>query len=85
MKSARQRMVEQIHEKYREHRGAVVRKYRDFFGRYVLVIEEKGELNKVRVGKYIYLDTVLGDKLTVGVMDGKLINIRPGIRKNTDH
>lgn len=84
MKSSRQRMVEHIHKKYREYRGVVVLKYRDFFRRYVLVIEEKGERSKIRVGKYIYLDTALGAKLTVGVMDGKVINIRPGICKNTD-
>ena len=73
-----------IHNKYVEYRGVVVRKYRDFWGRYVLVIDEKGVPHKVRVGKWIYMDTELGAKLTVGVLDGKLINIRPGICKKSD-
>lgn len=84
MKSFRQMMLDDIAKNYKEYRGVLVRKYRDFFGRYVFVIDEKGIQGKVRVGKWIYLDTELGTKLTVGVLDGKLVNIRPGICKNVD-
>lgn len=84
MKSFRQSMLENIDKNYKEYRGVLVRKYRDLFGRYVFVIDEKGVSGKVRVGKWIYLDTEVGARLTIGALDGKLINIRPGICKNRD-
>ena len=40
--------------------------------------------SKVYVGKCIYEDTKLGSILTIGEINRKLINIRPGICKNTD-
>ena len=43
-----------------------------------------GEKSKVYVGKCIYEDTELGSKLTIGEINRKLINIRPGICENND-
>lgn len=76
--------AEYIDKKYKEHRGTVVEKYRRLFGGYILVIEEKGVQTKVRVGQTVFADTPLGATLTVGELNGKLINIRPGVCKNTD-
>ena len=56
----------------------------NIFGSYVFVIDEKGIQGKILVGKWVWLDTPLGAKLKVGVLDGKLVNIRPGICRNTD-
>ena len=48
------------------------------------VIEDNNIRSKVYVGRCIYADTKLGSKLTVGEINRKLINIRPGICKNSD-
>lgn len=84
MKSRQEMLAEYVNKNYKEYRGVLVRKYRNIFGSHVFVIDEKGRQGKVRVGKWVYLDTPIGAKLTVGVLDGKLVNIRPGICKNTD-
>ena len=76
--------VDDIKKNYKEHRGVLAEKYRSIFGKYVFVIDEKGEKNKIYVGKYIYQDVKLGSKITVGELHHKLINIRPGICKDTD-
>ena len=76
--------VDNIKKHYKEHRGILIKKYRSVFGKYVFVIEENNIRSKVYVGKCIYADTKLGSKLTVGEINRKLINIRPGICKNSD-
>ena len=76
--------LDNISNNYKEHRGSLIKKYRNVFGKYVFVIDENGEKSKVYVGKCIYDDTELGSKLTVGEISRKLINIRPGICKNND-
>lgn len=75
----RRKRTDRLERSYREHRGILVRKYRDLFGRYVLVISEAGVLARVRVGKHIYNRMAPGVKLTVGKIRGKLVNIRPGL------
>ena len=69
---------------YKEHRGVLIRKYRNFLGKYVFVIDENGELSKTYVGKEIFEDMKLGSSLTIGEVNRNLINIRQGIYKNTD-
>ena len=73
-----------INKNYKEHRGCLIKKYRSIFGKYVFVIDGNGKKAKVYVGKCIYEDTKLGSILTIGEMNRKLINIRPGICQNTD-
>ena len=62
----------------------MISKYRNFLGKYIFVIDENGTHSKVFVGKYIFDDTELGSKLTVGELNRKLINIHSGFCKNTD-
>lgn len=66
-------------KRYKEHRGILAKKYRSVFGKYVFIIEESDSRAKVYVGKCIYEGTELGSELTVGEIDGKLVNIRPGV------
>ena len=84
VKTLKQMHLDKIEKNYKEHRGSLIKKYRNVFGKYVLVIDEKGEKSKVYVGKCIYEDTKVGSKLNVREINHKLINIRPGICKNTD-
>lgn len=73
-----------ISKNYKEHRGILVKKYRDFLGRYVFVIDENGVKSRVYVGKVLFNDTETDTKWTIGEIRRKLISIRPGICKNTD-
>ena len=50
----------------------------------MFVLDENGVKSKVRVGKMIYLEAELNTKWTIGHIDGKLINIRPGFCENID-
>jgi len=84
VKTFKQMQLDNIKKNYKEHRGCLIKKYRSVFGKYVMVIDENGEKSKVYVGKCIYEDTKLGSILTIGEINRKLINIRPGICKNTD-
>ncbi len=84
MKTFKQMQLDYITKNYKEHRGTLSKKYRNLFGKYVFIIDEKGIKSKIFVGKYIYKDYELGSKLTIGELDHKLINIRPGICKNND-
>lgn len=70
-------------EKYKEVRGVLVKKYRNLLGQYIFVIEQKGTKTKIHVGKMIYEEAELNTKWTIGHVDGKLINIRPGICNNS--
>ena len=84
MKTFKQLQLDYVHKNYKEHRGNLIKKYRNVLGKYVFVIDENGEKSKVYVGKCIYEDTKLGSILTIGEINRKLINIRPGICKNND-
>lgn len=84
MKDFKQMKMDYIDKHYTEHRGVLIQKYRNFFGRYIFVIDETDKKSKVYVGKCIYEDTTLGSQLTIGEINRKLINIRPGICKNSD-
>ena len=84
MKTFKRMQLDNIEKNYKEHRGCLIKKYRSVFGKYVMVIDENGEKSKVYVGKCIYEDTKLGSILTIGEINRKLINIRPGICNNTD-
>ena len=84
MKTFKQMQLDNIDKNYKEHRGSLIKKYHNVFGKYIFVIDENGNKSKVYVGKCIYEDTKLGAKLTIGEINRKLINIRPGICKNID-
>ena len=84
MKTFKQMQLDNIDKKYKEHRGSLIKKYRSIFGKYVFVIDGNGKKAKVYVGKCIYEGTKLGSILTIGEINRKLINIRPGICKNND-
>ena len=84
VKTFKQMQLDNINNNYKEHCGSLIKKYRSVFGKYVLVIDENGEKSKIYVSKCIYEDTKLGSILTIGEINRKLINIRPGICKNTD-
>ncbi|MBQ5321419.1 MAG: hypothetical protein J6K88_05140 [Oscillospiraceae bacterium] len=84
MKSFKQMKADNKDKNYKEHRGILIRKYRTFFGKHIFVVDENGLQSKIYVGKCIFDDTELGTKLTIGELNQKLINIRPGFCKNTD-
>ena len=67
--------IDYIEKHYNEHRGMLVKKYRNIWGKYVFVINENDKTSKVYVGKDIFEDTKLDSKLTVGEINRKLINI----------
>ena len=84
MKTFKQMQLDNIDKNYKEHRGSLIKKYRNVLGKYVFVIDENGKKSKVYVGKCIYEDAKLGSQLTIGEINRKLVNIRPGICKNND-
>ncbi len=84
MKEFCEMQADYIDKHYNEHRGILIKKYRNLFGKYVFVIDENKKTSKIYVGKCIYEDTKLGAKLTIGEIERKLINIRPDICKNID-
>ena len=84
MKTFKQMQLDNIDKNNKEHLGSLIKKYRNFFGKYVFVVDESGEKSKVYVGKCIYEATKLGSKLTIGEINRKLVNIRLGICKNND-
>ena len=61
---------------YREHSGFLIKKYRNFWGAYVFVINEDETNYKIRVGKGLFDEVRQGSQITVGERNGKLINIR---------
>ena len=84
MKTFKQMQLDNIDKNYTEHRGSLINKYRNFWGKYVFVVDEDGKKSKVYVGRCIYEDAELGSRLTIGEINRKLVNIRPGICKNND-
>lgn len=82
-KIRKQKIKRWLHN-YKDVEGILVRKYRNIFGKYVFVMDENGIKTKIFVGKGLYEMTKLGTKLTMGHINGRLINIRPGFCKNTD-
>ena len=69
---------------YKDVRGVVVRKYRNIWGKYILVMDENGKRTKIFPGKALYEYLELGSQWTIGHIDGHLVNIRPGICENED-
>ena len=84
MKGFNQIQTNYIKKHYKEHRGVLIKKYRNLFGKYIFIIDENVNTSKIYVGKSIYKDTKVGAKLTIGEIERKLVNIRPGICKNND-
>jgi len=84
VKAFKEMHLDNINKYYKEHRGCLIKKYRSVFGKYIFVVDENGKKSKVNVGKCIYEDTKLGSILTIGEINGKLINIRSDICKNND-
>ncbi len=64
-------------QKYSEHSGELVKKYRNIIGQYVLVIKDDGKNINVCVGKGLFDHYKIGQKITVGKVGRRLINIRP--------
>lgn len=69
---------------YTETRGTLVKKYRNLFGQYIFVLFENGKKTKICVGKAFYESTEIGTEWTMGHIQKKLINVRPGIRTSAD-
>jgi len=84
VKAFKEMHLDNINKYYKEHCGSLIKKYRSVFGKYIFVVDENGKKSKVNVGKFIYQDTKLGSILTIGEINGKLINIRSDICKNND-
>ena len=78
MKSIKQMQLEQIDKTYNDYQGFLMQKYKNFFGKYVFVIEQDSNAVKFYVGKGVFDSFAVGSKLTVGLLGKKLINIRPG-------
>lgn len=69
---------------YKEVRGVVVKKYRNIFGKYVLLLEEKGIKTKIYVNETMYHYVALDSTWTIGHINGNLINMSLGLSQNTD-
>lgn len=63
---------------YTEVRGVLVKKYRSFMGKLILVFEENNKETKIYPGKALFDRMDLGTQWIVGHIKGKIINIRPG-------
>ncbi len=62
---------------YSEHQCVLIKKYRGFF-RYVWLLDDSGKRFRINVGKMLYDRVQAGEKLTIGRIGRKLINIRTG-------
>ncbi len=73
-----------VMQDYKETRGTLVKKYRNLFGQYVFVLSENGKKTKICVGKALFESTKIGTEWTMGHIQKKLINVRPGICVSAD-
>ncbi len=64
--------------KYEEVKGVLAKKHRNILGKYVFIIAEEGSPVKIYVGKAIYDKAEVGTQWTIGHINGRLVNIRPG-------
>ena len=69
--------ADKIMSRYSVHRCVLVKKYRTPF-HYVLLLDDHGKRFRVNAGKALYDLRKVGEKLTVGRIGRRLINIRPG-------
>ena len=69
---------------YEEVRGVLHKKYRSILGKRIFIIDNNGVKTKIAVGKAIYDNAEVGSKWTMGHIDGRLVNVRPGFCKNID-
>lgn len=69
---------------YKDVRGIVAGKYRNIWGKYILLMEENGKRTKIFVSQSFYERIELGSKWTIGHINGTLINIRPGYCQDED-
>ncbi len=78
------KLREQIYEdylsKYSDHHCTLIKKYRTVF-HYVLVLRDKEDAFKIHVGQALYSDIKIGQRLTIGRIGKRLINIRLGYCK----
>ena len=79
MKS-REQICEGYLNKYSEHHCTLIEKHRTVF-RYVLVLRDSKDTFKVYVGQELYSDIKIGQRLTIGRIGKRLINIRLGYCK----
>lgn len=64
-------------KEYQDHTGTIIKKHRNFLGRYIITIDGGLEKISVIVGKGIYNTFNIGQGLIIGHCGKKLINIRP--------
>ncbi|MBQ8837352.1 MAG: hypothetical protein IJ002_07610 [Clostridia bacterium] len=64
--------------KYTNHSGTLIKKYKNIFGQYVFVLRENDSKVYVNVGKALFDFYNINDRITVGKIGRRLINIRPG-------
>ena len=69
---------------YKEVRGILVKKKRTVFGKYIFVLDENGMKSRIYVGKMIFEKAELYTKWTIGHINGKVVNVRPGFCKTED-
>ena len=69
---------------YKEVRGILVKKKRNVFGKYIFVLDENGMKSRIYVGKMIFEKAELYTKWTIGHINGKVVNVRPGFCKTED-
>lgn len=73
-----------MNQNYKEVRGVLIKKYRNILGKYIFVLEDNGIQTKIFVGKALFEKAELNTDWTIGHIEGKLVNIRPGFCKNPD-
>ena len=76
----REQLIDKYLSKYSEHHCILLEKKRTLF-HYVWMLQDKEDIFMVYVGKTLYLDVNIGQRLTVGKIGKRLINIRRGYCK----
>ena len=72
--------IESYLGKYSEHHCILIKKKRTLF-HYVWVLQDKDDIFKAYVGKALYSDINIAQRLTVGRIGKQLINVRLGYCK----
>lgn len=72
-----------MNQTYKEVQGVLFKKYRNILGKHVFILEKNGVRTKIFVGKALFAKAELNTDWTIGHIEGKLVNIRPGFCKNS--
>lgn len=78
--------VRKLKEKnsYNEISGIIAKKSKNIFGKYYIEVSDGIEKVKVELGRALFDIYNENDEITIGYMNGKLINIRNGICEATE-